>query len=281
MSFAMSEETRQALAQFLRSRNFEFAITGLIVLNAAVLGLETYPSVSAAYGPQFEFFNTFVLGIFVIELLLKMYAFGREFWRDGWSWFDVAIVAVSLAPTSGNFAALRAFRAVRLLRLITIIPSLRRVVEGLIRALPGLSSIIILLLLLLYVFAVMSTKLYGGTHPEYFGTLERSAFSLFTIMTLEGWPDIARSVMEQHPWAWAFFVVYIMLSSFAVLNLIIGVIVDAMQSQAELRAQHLEELVDKEQDEIMRELRRLRAELENLRRERRGDSGDRGGARQD
>ncbi len=268
MSSPVIHGAETTLAQTLRSRSFEIAITALIVLNAAVLGLETYPEIAALYGPQLEFFNTFVLGIFVVELLLKMFAFGRAFWRDGWSWFDMAIVGIALLPATGGFAALRAFRAIRLLRLITVIPSLRRVVEGLIRALPGLGSIIVLLLLLLYVFAVMSTRLYGETHPEFFGSLEKSAFTLFTVMTLEGWPDLARSVMEQHPWSWLFFVVFIMLSSFAVLNLIIGVIVDAMQSQAELRAERLEELVDKEQDEIMRELGRMREELHQLKGER-------------
>jgi voltage-gated sodium channel len=268
MATAIEPTAEAGLAAVLRSRVFEIAITILIVANAAVLGLETYPGLFAQYERPFELFNTTVLAIFVVEILLKMMVFGRSFWRDGWSWFDMAIIGVSLAPSAGGFAALRAFRAVRLLRLITFVPSLRRVVEGLIRALPGLGSIIVLLLLLLYVFSVISTRLYGETHPEFFGSLEASAFTLFTVMTLEGWPDVARSVMEQHPWSWLFFVVFIMLSSFAVLNLIIGVIVDAMQSQAEIRAERLEKLVDDEQDILMAEIGRLRAEIRQMRTER-------------
>lgn len=252
------------LARFLISTPFEFFIMALIVANAAVLGLETVPAYRAQFGSALEAFNTFVLGVFVIEILLKMYAFGHRFWRDGWCWFDMAIVGVSLAPAAGGFAALRALRALRILRLITFVPSLRRVVEGLIKAIPGLGSICLLLLLLLYVAALIANKMFGQTHPDFFGTLGASSFTLFTVMTLEGWPDVARSVMEQHPLAWVFFVCFIMVSSFAVLNLIIGVIVDAMQTHSDLDAERIESFVDREQDEVMGELKALRTEIATL-----------------
>lgn len=257
--------SREQLAGFLRSKLFEVSITTLIIINAIILGLETVPSINRSYGPFLEFANNLILTIFIIELASKMYAFGPSFWRDGWSWFDMFVVGIALIPAEGAFSALRTLRALRILRLITVVPSLRIVVEGLIRAIPGLGSILLLLLLLLYVYAVMGTKLFGATSPEMFGSLPDSAFTLFTVMTLEGWPDVARTVMSQHEWAWLFFISYIMLSSFAVLNLFIGVIVDAMQTSAARNTSRLEEFVDREQDEIMVELRKLRSELSELR----------------
>ncbi len=143
-----------------------------------------------------------------------------------WNWFDLAVVTISVLPTNRAFASLRALRVLRLLRLVAVLPSLRRVVEGFLKALPSLGSIMLLLMLLLLVFGVMGAKLFGTDQPEAFGPLGASAFSWFAVMTLEGWPDLAREVMRTHPLAWTFFITFIVLSSWAVLNLVIGVVVD-------------------------------------------------------
>lgn len=253
------------LAHTLASKTFEYAITGLILFNAVLLGLETDPDILAAAGPEIDLLNDIIVGIFVIEIFLRMFAFGRSYWRDGWNWFDIVVVGAALLPTAAGLSALRALRVVRLLRIIHVVPSLRRVVEGLIRALPGLGSIVVLLLVLIYVFSVMATKMFAATHPDFFGTLGASAFSLFTVMTLENWPELARTVMETHPWAWFFFITFILVSSFAVLNLFIGVIVEAMQSQGLSEDRSAARDVAAASDVILAEVRSLRLEVQQIR----------------
>lgn len=210
---------------------FSGAIIVLIVINAAILGLETYPNVVAVYGPALKAADQIILYIFVLELLIRFSAYGRAFFRDPWNIFDTAVVAVAFMPANEAFAVLRALRVLRVLRLISIFPRLRRVVEGLARAIPGIGSIGAILMILFYVFAVMASKLFGSTHPQWFGSLQDSMFSLFQIMTLEGWADMVREVMKTYPLAWIFFIIYILASTFTVLNLFIAVIVDAMQRQ--------------------------------------------------
>ncbi len=222
---------RQHLRSFTESHGFCKFITGLIIINAAILGLETYPAIMAEYGSVLKVLDRTILWIFVTELAMRLGASGWRFFRDPWSVFDTAVVAIAFMPANQAFAVLRAARVLRVLRLISIFPRLRRVVEGLIAAIPGIGSIGAILVIIFYVFAVMATKLFGATHPEFFGTLQASLFSLFQIMTLEGWPDIVRQVKQTHPFAPAFFIPYILVATFTVLNLFIAVIVDAMQRE--------------------------------------------------
>ncbi len=260
---------RQRLRAFFLSAGWEKFIMSVIILNAATLGLETSKSIMSQYGPLLELVNSTVLAIFIVELILRIVANGGQFWRDPWSLFDFAIVAVALMPVSGEFAVLRALRILRVLRLVSIVPSMRRVVTGLLLALPGMGSIMALLLLLIYVFSVMATNLYGPAFPEMFGSIGASAFTLFQVMTLEGWAgNVVRPVMEVHPWAWIYFTIFILTTSFAVLNLFIGIIVDAMQSvqEEERRVEHEEEKA--EMDAILHELGHLRREIGDLLKER-------------
>ena len=175
-----------------------------------------------------------MLGIFVVELTARIIVHRWAFFRDPWSIFDFIVVGIALVPTTENFSVLRALRVLRVLRLITALPSLKRVVAGLLAALPGMGSIVLLIGLIYYVFAVMATKMFGDAKPELFGTLGNSLFTLFTVMTLEGWVDgVTKPVMETHPWAWIFFIIFIVFTTFMVLNLFIGVVVNAMQAEAE------------------------------------------------
>lgn len=266
MSSADQAISKARVAMLVRSKGFENFILALIIFNAVLLGLETFPSIAQRYGGFLGFLNDVILAIFVVEIVARIWSCGLRFWRDGWSWFDMTVVAIALIPATGGFEAVRALRAIRLLRLITVVPSLRRVVEGLIRAIPGIGSIVVLLLLLVYVSAIVATRLFGESAPDHFGSLGASAFSLFQIMTLEGWPDIARPLVETHAFAWLFFVIYIMVSSYAVLNLFIGIIVEAMQSEAEARFEAMGDVVEEEHDIVMRELRGMREELAEIRR---------------
>ena len=254
---------RAKLRQILHSHRFEHVILGLIIINAVMLGLDTDPNMAASLSPFLDQLDQIILAIFVIEILLRIYAFGGEFWRDPWSLFDFFVVGITLIPATGNLSVLRAFRILRALRIVSAVPSMRRVVSGLLNALPGMGAISMLLLLILYVASVMATKLFGETTPEFFGSLGGSAFSLFKVMTLEGWPDIADKVIENHPWAWAFFVLYILVTSFAVLNLFIGIIVDAMQPQNQAIEDAVED-TDHDVDEVLIELRALRREVKAL-----------------
>ncbi|MFT5173429.1 MAG: voltage-gated sodium channel, partial [Gammaproteobacteria bacterium] len=159
----------------------------LIVVNAVILGLETVPAAMAQYGPLLIAIDHLILGVFVVEILLRIYVYRLNFFRDPWSLFDFAVVAIALVPASGPLAVLRALRILRVLRLLTLVPSMRRVVGALLGSIPGLSSIALVLLLIYYVFAVIATKLFGEHFPQWFGSLGESLYSLFQIMTLESW----------------------------------------------------------------------------------------------
>lgn len=244
----------------------ERAIMILIVINAIILGLETYPSITASYGTFLLWLDQIILAIFVIEILARMIVQRTAFFRDAWNIFDFLVVAIALIPATGPLQVLRALRILRVLRLITAVPSLKRVVGGLIGALPGMGSVVALLLLIFYVFAVMATKLFGEDFPNYFGNLTSSIFTLFQIMTLEAWADgIVRPVMEKYPYAWLFFIPYIVVTSFAVLNLFIGIVVSAMQSEHEAEQAESRKIEQAEQATLLSELRALRTEVSSLR----------------
>ncbi len=260
---------RDRLRQILDYPRTEWIITALIVVNAITLGLETSPAAMAAAGPLLSTIDTVILTIFVIEIAARIYVHRLAFFRDPWSLFDFFVVAVALAPSTGNLSVLRALRILRVLRLITVVPSLRRVVGGLIAALPGMGSVVALLGLLYYVFSVMATKLFGASFPDWFGNIGASAYSLFQIMTLESWSmGIVRPVMEKYPYAWAFFVPYIIVTTFAALNLFIGIVVNAMQSehekalQEELAAER--QMMHQETEPVLEEIKRLRQEIADL-----------------
>lgn len=241
----------------------ERTVLVLILLNAVTLGLETSESVRALAEPALGFFDRAVLAVFVLEIALRLVAQRARFFLDPWSVFDFVVVGVSLFPATGSLSVLRALRVLRVLRLITLVPSLRRVVGALVGALPGLGSIIMLLALLLYVFGVMATELYGEAFPDKFGTLGGSIYSLFQLMTLDGWSgEIVRPVMQVAPYSWVFFIGFIIATSFTLFNLFIGVVVSAMQSEHEREAEAAATVT---LPDIMRELRALRAELERLR----------------
>lgn len=221
---------RETIRRLVDSQHFQRAILALIAVNAITLGLETSATVMQSWGEVLLAFDAIVLWIFVAELLLRVYAHGTHFFRGGWNWFDLIIVTIALIPASGSLSVLRALRVLRVFRVISAVPSMRVVVEALLKSIPGLSSIIALLLIVFYVFAVMATKLFGATNPELFGTLGRSLYSLLQVMTLEGWSgDIVNPVLEHHRYALVFFIPFMLLSTFTVLNLFIALIVDSMQ----------------------------------------------------
>ena len=238
---------RDRLTTFLDAPPFQGAIIGLILVNALIFGLEAIPAVAAQIGPLLFALDQTILWIFVIEIATRLVIFGpSRFFRDPWSVFDFLVVGVALLPASGSLSALRALRVLRILRLVSVMPSLRAVVDALLRALPSMASVGALLALVLYVGAVISNKLYGQTFPAWFGDLWLSLLTLFQILTLEGWADIMREILPVHPYAWMFFVPFVLIATFAVLNLVVAVIVDSMQSGVRSAAEE-----DKKRDEEM------------------------------
>ncbi|ROO89031.1 voltage-gated sodium channel [Actinocorallia herbida] len=253
----------------MESRTFQRFVTAVIVVNAVTLGCETSPYLLDRFGGLLHLLDRTALALFVAELVLRLHAYRLAFFRDPWNCFDAGVVAVSLIPASGGLSVLRALRILRALRLISVVPSMRRVVSGLLTAIPGLASITALLGLILYVAAVMATRLFAAVDPGHFGDLGASAFTLFQIMTGDGWSDIARPIMDVHPWAWAYFLLYILISTFVVLNLFIAITVSAMEPQVLGDLQEgLDQLERREQSTdalVLEELRRLRAEMADLR----------------
>ena len=248
---------REQVAALVESPTFQRAIIGVIVFNAVTLGLETFDAVMQRAGGLLHALDRIVLVVFVLELLLRFYAHRWRFFRDPWSVFDFAVVAISLVPATGGLSVLRALRILRALRLISAVPGMKKVVSGLLSAIPAMLSIVLLLGLVLYVGAVLATELYGATASQHFGNLGRSLFTLFQVMTGEAWPDIARDVLAHHPYAWVFFVVFILVSTFVVLNLFTAVVVSAMEPERR------EEITLDET--VLAELRALRAEIAQLR----------------
>ncbi|OXT00698.1 voltage-gated sodium channel [Notoacmeibacter marinus] len=256
---------RARAARLISSKRFEWTVIVLVVLNAIILGLETSTTVMGAVGPVLKALDKTILAVFVVELALRAFVHRARFFHDGWRVFDLFVVGIALVPTSGDLAVLRALRVLRILRLISVIPSLRKVVTGLVTALPGMGSIVVLMALVFYVFSVMATGLFGETFPDWFGGLGASAYSLFQIMTLESWSmGIVRPVMEAHSWAWIFFIAFIMSTTFTVLNLFIGIIVSAMQAEHEGEAAEERHTLQDNQAAMAEEVKAMRAELQEL-----------------
>ncbi len=251
--------TRERIGSWLESTYVSNFIICVILFNAVILGLETSAAVMDRFGPAILFLDGICLAIFVTELALKLYAHSLRFFRSGWNIFDFVIVGIALIPAGQGLSVLRALRILRVLRVISVAPRLRRVVEGFVTALPGMGSVFLLMAIIFYIGAVMATKLFGSQFPDWFGDLGNSAYTLFQIMTLESWSmGIVRPVMDAYPHAWAFFVPFIMVTTFAVVNLLVGLIVNSMQ---DAHSQEDTLKTDAYRDEVLARLAAIEARL--------------------
>lgn len=249
---------RERLGSWIEAPAVQWIITAVIILNAVILGLETDTGIMASAGELLVALDRACLVVFCVEIAIKLLAYRGLFWRSPWNVFDFVVVAIALVPDAGPLAVLRSLRVLRVFRLLTVLPSLRRVVAAFLHAIPGLGSVVAVLAVFFYVAAVIATNLFGATHPEWFGSIGASLFTLFQIMTLESWSmGIVRPLMADHPWAWVFFVPFIVLATFTILNLFIGIIVSTMQ-----------ELGTTEPDrsgDMLAGIDRIQAELHDLR----------------
>ena len=248
---------KHRIEAFWALKSVQNVVIALILINAVLLGMETSPRIMASWGKLITTLDHAILTVFVVEIASLLFARGWRFFKDPWSVFDFVVVGIALIPASGPFAVLRSLRVLRVLRLISKIPSIRKVVGALLGALPGMASVFALVMILFYVNAVIASKLFGQDFPELFGNLGLTFFTLFQVMTLEAWAGgVARPVMEIYPYAWIFFILFILTATFTVLNLFVAVIVNS------LNAIHGQEESSKGND-----MQTMRNELELMRRE--------------
>lgn len=257
---------RMRMAEWVESDKIQYFIVVVILVNAVVLGLETSAKAMESFGGLILLIDRICLAIFVSELGIKLVAYQSRFWRSSWNLFDLAVIAVAVVPGTGPWSVLRTLRVLRVLRLLTVIPSLRKVVAAFLHSIPGLAGVAAVMSIFFYTAGVLATKLFGPSFPEWFGTLGKSLYTLFQIMTLESWSmGIVRPVMETFPLAWMFFVPFIIIATFTILNLFIGIIVSTMQElsipkKEEAKSPEIEALLDR----IENDLRFLREKTQSL-----------------
>lgn len=215
------------------STAFQNGVLALIVLNAVVMGVETWPTLAERWSGAFDALNAAVQVAFVVELAVRITAHGRQplsFFRNGWNSFDFAVVALSLLPIAGSFAAVaRLARVLRVARLITGMPELRLIIGTMLRSIPSMGHVVMLLALLIYVYGVIGHHLFARVDPEHWGTLARAAQTLFLVITLEGWVEIMRTSEGATPWAWVFYLSFIIIAVFVVINLFIAVVINNLE----------------------------------------------------
>ncbi|GAA0223101.1 hypothetical protein GCM10010492_21580 [Saccharothrix mutabilis subsp. mutabilis] len=244
---------RERVAEVVDGRRCRQVVIAVIVVNAIALGCETSPSLVASYGGLLTSIDHVALAIFVVELAARLYAHRARFFRDPWNCFDFVVVGVSLLPAAGPLSVVRSLRILRALRLVSVVPSMRRVVSALVRSVPGLVSLTGLLLLLLYVGAVIAHNLFTASGDPRFADLGSTLLTLFQITTGDGWSDMMRDLMVTQPLAWIFFVGYLLVGTFTMLNLFIAVVCSAMESDA-----------DSPDQQVLQEVRALREEVRRL-----------------
>lgn len=267
-SLVSTDSIRQRLKMFIENIRIQRFLLALILINAIILGLETSPEVMTAVGPFLMALDKAILAVFVIELTIRLLVHRFAFFKDGWNVFDFIVVGIALVPASGPFAVLRALRVLRVLRVLTFVPSMRKIVGALIKSLNGMLSIAMVLGLVYYVAAVMVTKLFGEAFPDWFGSLGASLYTLFQVMTLESWSmGIARPVMEAFPYAWVFFIPFILIATFTMLNLFIAVIVNAVQTMHDDDNKDELDAEKATQQQLLEQMQQLQLELQALRRD--------------
>jgi len=224
----------QRIGSAVNTPTFQNTIMALILVNAVVIGLDTYPGIRAEYGSLLSGIDQFIIWIFVVEITLRWISWSPRymFLANGWNLFDFLIISVALLPTAPYFSIIRIFRVLRVLRAFRFIPGMSHLIVALLKSLPSLGHILFLTLILFYVYAVIGTSLYSEVSPKFFGSLHISLLTLFQVATLEGWPDILTSISKTSPKAWIYMLSFILMGTFVVLNLVVGVIVNNLQAAA-------------------------------------------------
>lgn len=243
-------------------------VAGVIIVNAITIGMETFPAVISSMGSILNFINSVILAIFTVEVLCRFYFERSKFFSNGWNWFDAIIVLTGYMPDGGMFTIFRLTRILRVFRLFSVVPELRVMVEALLQSIPSLGWVGVFSMTVSYIFAIIGIHLYGQDFPEYFGTLPKSIYTMFEMLTLAGWHIIARMVAEKHSHFYLFFIPYVLGASYIVLNMAMGVLINSMRSaqlvvvEKERQIQQAEEA--KMHEVLLRELADINEHLERL-----------------
>jgi voltage-gated sodium channel len=231
-----------ACGRIARARWFQMTIIGVIIANAVTIGLETYASVEERWGDQLDALDTVFLAIFVVEIAIRIVAHGRrpqDFFRSGWNVFDFVVVGAAFVPgLSANSTVLRMIRVLRIARLISVVPDLRVILRGLFRSIAPLTGVLLLTFIVMYVYAILGWVLFGEELPERWGTAGEAMLTMFELLTLEGWNEIYSEARDVTAWAIPYFITFILLGTFVVLNLVIAVVINSVE---EARAETLRE----------------------------------------
>jgi len=250
------------------ARWFEPMMIGLIIFNGVLIGLETSPEFVARYDGWLHLGNNIILGIFIIEAALKITAVAPQFRRyfgDGWNLFDFTVVVLSFIPSTGEFALVaRLVRVLRVLRLVSAMPQLRLIVATLVRSIPSMGHVLMLLAIVFYIYAITGFHLFHQHDAEHWGSLGAALLTLFQIVTLEGWVEVMETALEFRPLAWIYFVSFVLIGTFVVLNLFIAVVVNNLEASKAAELEALARPVT--HDDVLEELARTRDALQALQR---------------
>lgn len=270
--------------EFVEKTWFQNFILGVILFNSIIMGMQTSKTLEANIGNILTILDYICLGIFIVELLLKFMAYGIKFFASGWNIFDLIIVVISLISGLAFLSVLRTFRVFRVfrslkalkslkgmrsLRMVSGFKHLRIIVEAIGKSIPGIFWSGILMLLIYYMFSLMGTTLFGDAFPDWFGDMGKSMYTLFQVMTLESWSmGISRPVMEVYGWAWIYFVPFVLIASFLIMNVVVGIVVNSISEVSALDVkEEIQESAAEGKDEraqLKEEIRLLREQLDKI-----------------
>ena len=250
----------KGLRKVVDHKAFQGFILFIIIFNSVIMGIETISGLPDKVVLVLGLFNNVCLWIFIIEMLLKFLAYGMDYFKDPWNWFDMVIIGTSLISALPFMAALRAFRVLRVLRslkalrsmrLVSSIRHLQIILVAIVRSVPSILWTGLLMILIYYIFALIGVNLFGQAFPDWFGTVGKAMYTLFQVMTLESWSmGISRPVMEVYSAAWLYFVPFVLISSFIVMNVVVGIVVNSISEvTAEDTKQALVDAGDEESGE--------------------------------
>ena len=255
-------------ARLVNAAWFEYCIIAVIIVNGIILGLETSSAVDGRYGDWLRLGNEAALWVFIIEAALKLLAQWPRSWRyfrDGWNIFDFLVIVFALVPATGQFAMIaRLARLLRVVRLISAIRDLRLIVAALVRSIPSVGHVIMLMSIVVYIYAIMGYHLFHQLDPARWGNLGLSVLTLFNIITLDGWTEVMNTAMRHYPWAWLYFVSFVVVGTFVVINMFIAIIINSLDDAKREQPPEIEGPVSREQ--LLRELQGARETLERLER---------------
>lgn len=272
----------KGLKKIVDGKVFQGIILFVIIFNCILMGVETIKGLSDTTLYIFATINTVCLWIFIAEIIIKILAYGLDYFKDPWNWFDMVIVGISMVSGLPFMAAFRAMRVLRVLKslkalrgtkLIGSVKHLQVIIAAIIKSIPSIMWTGILLILIYYIFALIGVNLFGEAFPDWFGTIGKAMYTLFQVMTLESWSmGISRPVMEVFSFAWAYFVPFVLLSSFIVMNVVVGIVVNAI---SEVTAEENAASAESEEaaapaktsgsdEELLKEIRSLKDQLERL-----------------